>query len=237
MENKVWNIKDDSDLKQLEKIFFFLLLLFEDIFGEDTMHNENCIVYNDVNADCPMLIISENPIIIRLSQESTNYWAQCIFQLSHELCHYAIRQNKVDKAKTISWYEEIVCEAFSLYSLEYAYQKWDLCYLSKNNRTFYKSIGQYLDKEINNTGTDIFKLCVKNNFLNEYEKIVESSRETHRNERNSFYVEISLHPKDCKELCNYQNYICEDGITIDFEKWFSETKNSLIKSLWKIIYI
>lgn len=200
------------------------------------MNKETCIIFNDVNADCPEIIPNEKVIIIRLAQSSTNYWAQTIFQLSHELCHYVIRQHKMDKSFTLSWFEELVCESFSLYILRYASEHWHSCLLSKNSTSFYKSIGIYLDTELKRTGNNVLKECVKNKNLYSYEKIAQNQRETRRNERNQFFIDICHHPKDMKELCNYQQYICEDKVTIDFEKWYSETNNILVNALWNIIY-
>ena len=105
----------------------FLLIEYVRIFGEDTLYAEKCLIYNDPEAECPMLIINAIPIQIRLAQSSLNYWAQTIFQLSHELCHYCIRQRKDNKNYTLSWFEEIVCEAISLYFLKWAADNWNKC--------------------------------------------------------------------------------------------------------------
>lgn len=236
LENKIWFFDNENGSKPIEKIFYFLLIHYEDIFGKDKMNSEPCYIYNSVDADCPMLITNRENLIIRLAQSSTDYWAQTIFQLSHELCHYAIRQYKKDKLFTLFWFEEIVCEAFSLYVLKYACENWYRCLLSEININFYESIGKYLDNELNDTGSNIFKEYVKKGDLFAYEKIADSQRETHRNERSLFYIDICYNPKETKELCNYQEYVCEDNATIDFERWYSETNNVLVKALWDIFY-
>ena len=117
---KNWIVAECDNKKNIKAILDFLLPRFIEIFGMETMGIENCIVFNDNNADCPMLITSINPPIIRLAQKTMDAWAQTIYQLSHEMCHYAIRQHKKDKEFSLKWFEEITCEAASLYFLQYA---------------------------------------------------------------------------------------------------------------------
>ena len=112
------------------------------------MNAEKCIVFNDPTSECPMLIINTNPVMIRLAQSSTSYWAQTVYQLSHEICHYAIRQGKANKDYTLSWLEETICEAMSLYMLQYSAEKWCKCPLSQRAPQFSKSITAYLVNEL-----------------------------------------------------------------------------------------
>ena len=102
-----------QDTNNTELVLSFLLEEFSRVFGCEIMTNENCIVYNDPCSKYPMLITNIAPVHIRLSQNDLNAISQTIYQLSHELCHYAIRQRKANKSFTLSWFEEIVCEAAS----------------------------------------------------------------------------------------------------------------------------
>ena len=94
METSTWIVQNDVGVEYLVEIMRFLIPEYVRIFGRDKMYGESCIVYNDTEAECPMLITNLAPVRIRLAQESLSYWTQTIFQLSHEMCHYVIRQNK-----------------------------------------------------------------------------------------------------------------------------------------------
>jgi hypothetical protein len=101
--------------KYMRPLFDFILKFFIEIFGEEIMFSEPCVVYNDPSEDVPMMIINYDPIKIRTNAKSLNHWAQYIYYLSHELTHYAIRQQKKDKTTIVKWFEETVCEALSMY--------------------------------------------------------------------------------------------------------------------------
>ena len=118
-----WTIQKAERSDQATSILLFLLEEFSRLVGADIMFREDCVVYNDPHADCPMLIINTLPVHIRLVQCNYLYWTQTIYQLSHERCHFAFRQCKENKKFTLRWFEEIVCEAMSLYALDYLRHK------------------------------------------------------------------------------------------------------------------
>lgn len=232
MNDSIWKVQQAQDSVYLASILKFMLPEYERIFGENTMFNEECIIYNSQQADCPMLITNSIPLRIRLAQKSLSYWAQTIFQLSHELCHYAIRQSKIDKDFTLSWFEEIVCEAMSLYLLHWSAEHWERCELFKLNPNFRNNIGDYLNEELKKTGTDEFQKCTTIKKLKKYD--AEERRETHRNERNSLYFEIINNPLLYRIVCEYQKYVSNNRIMIDFEDWEKHSSNQLIRFLHKM---
>lgn len=235
MNKNVWSIVVSENSESLHALFNFLMVEYCKIFGIDTMTNEPCIIYNDVNANYPMLIINRNPIRIRLAQKSLTYWAQTIFQLSHELCHYAIRQHKDDKNFTLSWFEEIVCEAMSLYALQFASKNWNQCKLSEYSLTFSSAISDYLKDELSEPGTELLHRCTTVELLKEYETLHSGERETHRNERNALYNAISICPNNCRYFCDYTKYVDGgDSVTIDFFKWETDNPCQIIKVLHKL---
>lgn len=109
-----WLIQRCEGAEYLDSLLEFLLPEYIRIFGQDIMTTTPCIVHNDPDSECPYFHHT-TPLKIRLSMSELSYWAQMVYQLSHELCHYAMYQTKQDKTKTLSWFEEIVCEAMSLY--------------------------------------------------------------------------------------------------------------------------
>ena len=134
-----WTVQNAEHSEHGVYILAFLLTEFARLFGPDVMFNEDCIVYNDPSSECPMLIINTTHVRIRLSQPNYSYWCQTIYQLSHEMCHYAFRQRKINKEFTLSWFEEIVCEAVSLYFLKYASERWSNCQLSQWSPSFFQN--------------------------------------------------------------------------------------------------
>ena len=230
-EPSIWKIQNCNGADYLVALLQFLLTEFSRIFGSGTMFAEECVVFNDQGADCPMLIINLTPVRIRLAQPDLSFWAQTIFQLSHELCHYAIRQHKINKEFTLSWFEEIVCEAMSLYALQWSAENWKDCSLSLMNPQFSNAIKRYLEEELKAEGNDVFQKCETFEMLVHYEKEHSTDRPTHKNERNQLYFEIAKNPAYCLCVCDYHRYIEKNGITIDFERWEMDNPCALIKFL------
>ncbi len=229
MSVSVWSIRQSEGSEYLVSILKFLLPEYIRIFGLNTMNSESCILYNDPQAKCPMLITNSNPIMIRLAQKRLSYWAQTIFQLSHELCHYAIRQSKFDKDFTLLWFEEIVCEAMSLYALHWSAEHWVDCELSKLSPKFSDSIREYLENNLKLMGTEGFKMCTSIAALKSYR--ADSDREAHRNERNQLYYEVVKNPLACRCFCNYTRYVDINDITINFEEWEKDDTCPMIQFL------
>lgn len=230
-----WTVQKSDHCENTAFILAFLLEEFSRIFGSNVMTNEDCIVYNDILSQCPRFNHS-SPLSIRLHQKSLTFWSQTIFQLSHEMCHYAMHQTKENKDITLSWFEEIVCEAVSLYALEYASKEWSKCALSQYNFDFAINHRTYLDNELKCEYNDDFKLCDSIEKLKKHEeqKMPENQRATHATERNMVYAAISKNPLELRCVLNYTKYIESNGVTIDFNKWLQEDSSNLLQELKKI---
>ena len=234
MMSRIWSIQHADHSQDACCILAFLLVEFARLFGCDIMFNENCLVYNDPKADCPMLITSDNlHLRLRLAQPSFSYWAQTVFQLSHEMCHYAFRQRKINKEFTLCWFEEIVCEAVSLFSLEYATNNWRHCRLATCSPGYSESLNAYLENERTKPYTDEFKQCNTIEKLAAYEqqRIAEERRETHLLERNAIYDQLSNNPLELKFVVNYTQYVGVNGVVIDFDRWIQDNPCKLLQRL------
>lgn len=231
--NGNWMVQIAEHCEDACSILRFLLEEFERLFGHDVMFNEDCVVYNDPQSECPMLVTNYLPIRIRLSQESFSYWAQTIFQLSHEMCHYAIRQRKVSKNTTLSWFEEIVCGGVSLYALEYASGNWSRCGLSQSSPTFFRAHKAYLENEIGKATANGLKRCDTVEKLMSYEnqRLAETCREGYGAERVFVYSAISMHPAEVKSVLDYTKYISSNGVTIDFDRWILDNPCTFLRKL------
>lgn len=229
MSNTIWSVQPGHESVYLDGILKFLMIEYVNIFGKELMNNEKCLVYNDSHASWPMLITNSEPIIIRLAQPSLLYWSQTIFQLSHELCHYAIRQSKKDKSYTLSWFEEIVCEAMSLYALHWSSEHWKNCVLFQMNKGYGDDIRKYLYNEVRINGTGEFQKCTSIEKLQQY--TADDNRIGHRDQRNQLYYEICKDPLLCRCFCDYQEYLNKNRYTIDFETWEKNDTNLLVPFL------
>ena len=204
----------------LESILDFLLSIFCNIFGNNVMHGENCIVFNDPNTSCPKFIHSHPARTIRLHVSSLNLWDQVIYQLGHEMCHYALHQHKGGDNYTLKWFEEIVCEAISLYILKYSKDNWKKCRLSRLNVKYWISIAQYLVKQKNGNGNAVLENIHTLDDLRRFNSQCENIREDHHFECNSLYESIKLNPSKIRFLVDYPQYLMPpERLLLDFEKW------------------
>lgn len=228
MDNQIWTVEAvGNDRCYLEALLELLLHEYAQIFGEKTMMAERCSVYNDPKASVPMLVLNETPIRIRLAQYGgLGLWAQTIFQLSHELCHYAIRQNKQDKGYCLSWFEEVLCEAMSLYALHYSSEHWEACVLHAMNAGYSGGLRRYLDDEL-------LKPCPLENpsfdSLQEYEDTYYDHRDLNRVKRNELFCAIKEQPLLARHFQEYPAYLVPpQRLLIDFDRWEREKPNPLL---------
>ncbi|WGZ94185.1 MAG: hypothetical protein QJT81_20770 [Candidatus Thiothrix putei] len=85
----------------------------------------NIIVRNDKSGPISLYEKSPNDEYIVLLNVNGRYWAQLAYQFSHEMCHlmsnYDLAPNNITRQQ---WFEESLCEAFSLFALEKMAQQW-----------------------------------------------------------------------------------------------------------------
>ncbi len=214
MQGKKFKVKSESG--DIQEILSFVLVIFNEVLpiaGE-----EECIVFNDSSAECPMLITNKKSLEIRLNVEEESKWNQVIYQMSHEIMHYALRQKREKKGEILSWFEETLCEAFSLYTMSIAMTKWKICSFYKLNKNYYKYIGSYFNKELNKKGDKISE-CVTLDCLREIDKEAETHREWRYDIRNAVFELFKVYPKGIAEILDYSEYVEEDMLTINFYKW------------------
>ena len=233
MNNK-WKIAFFDGSDSVKELHGFLQPEFCRLFGPDVMTNETCVVFNDPTSECPMLITNKTPVMIRLSQVRPNCWAQTVYQLSHEMCHYAFRQKKADKDFTLKWMEETICEAVSLYALEYCAQNWNKCLLAKRDLGYSRALVSYLCDELLREYKNGLMACRAIEQLEAIEKDADEKREERRRERNELYYAISRNPTECIHLLDLYQYVNQDKLTINFEAWEKDNPATLIRYLGRI---
>ena len=117
----------------------------------------------------------------------------------------------------------------SLYALRWAADNWDNCALCARNPNYDISIKEYLNEQLNLNCSDGLAQCTSIEGLKNY--IANENRISHRKERNYLYRAIEEDPLRCCCFCDYQKYIDENMITIDFDKWEQKDNNPLIRVL------
>ena len=216
-------------------ILSFLLEEYCCIFGFDKLNTHDVVIFNDPSAPCPRFIIA-SPLRIRLAQKGLDRWSQTVYQLSHELCHLALHTAKENKNLWLSWFEEPLCEAVSLYALWYSSRNWKRCALSKNAPRFGRHHKTYLDDTLAERVSSGLWQCNTVEKLRAYESVrtSEKAREGHRAERNYLYQAILNDPLSLKSALNYSKYLREDRLTIDFDRWQREDSSPFLGALREI---
>lgn len=76
-------------------------------------------------------------------------WSKLSYQFSHELCH--VLTNHQNKSGENQWFDESLCEAMSLYSLDEMSVKWRTNPPYENWKGYAKSLQKYLEKYLHET--------------------------------------------------------------------------------------
>lgn len=214
----------------MEPLFRFILKLFTEVFGTELLEKESAILYNDKLAPCPMLVINQAPIAIRTCVEDLCYWSQFIYQLSHELMHYTIRQYRSKDSGKVKWFEETICEAVSLYILQRSGEKWSECAVSDGNLSYAKHLREYLINEYNHTGESILEKCHTISALQTINATCEKQRTERSLERNYLYKLFYSQPSLLPIVAQYSRY-AKDNLLLDLSKWECDVGGEYISNL------
>lgn len=192
--------------KQYLSVMKMLIIdLFQDVGAK--FDYERLVIVKNTNESFP-IFFSEGRIIM-LSVKKFSYWCQLIYQLSHELTHAFIYFNNKDSAKKIKWIEETICEAVSLYFLNYFSINWNNCILSHNDPNYKKCIYDYLYNEVNKKEKETIKNTYTKyanwDMLNEK---AEEKRDDRALDRNNLYR--CINKTNLLGLLNYRDYV-KDG--------------------------
>ena len=203
-------------------LFKFVLPMFETIFGQAVMANERCAVYIDMNsATAPVTAFVPTRII--LNTESGRF-SKVIFQLAHELTHYAVRQNTGYQYTNcaIAAFEEPAAEAMSLYILKLCAERWINCDLFQYNLDYAKHFETYricIYNKVN--GVNPNNYCEWTSICNGFtgSLISDSQRPNVSTMRNTLYDTFVQFPADIGLFIKYPSYMR----SVPFEKLIDET--------------
>ena len=195
----------------------FVILLSQELLGIKDDGIKSLLILETNNIDVPMYIKEQQLII--LSVEDTSYWCQVVYQLSHELCHMYIQKNN-QETEFIVWFEETLCEAFSLLVLEECSKRWMNCELSKVNPGYDISINGYLLDLLKKEPGNGLSSCKTIEDLRKINNESERKRDERTAERNLIYYAMRKYHIDLPIILTYRNYILPpEKLLIDFSKW------------------
>ena len=221
-DSKAWVlIKSTVDeQKYMEPLFDFVFEQFCAIFGIEYMNGEPCVVFNAPDSACPRLIFN-TPLCLRTHSKALTRWAQYIFQLSHELTHYAIRQFKEiqNKENGVWWFEETICEAMALYIVKCSGERWHECKLYSINPNYGQALIDYYKDEYEDTAESILNKCSTLSELQEIEDACQKkeSRPGRSIHRNYLFDTFVANPTCIAQLVRYPLFM--RGLVIDFREW------------------
>lgn len=115
---------EDANIKDVRAVLESASSVISAYTGSRTL--DNIIVRNDERG--PISLYKRGPdneYIVFLDVKG-RYWAQMAYQFSHEACHllsnYDLSPNNVTRQQ---WFEESICEAFSLFTLKRMAEQWE----------------------------------------------------------------------------------------------------------------
>lgn len=247
--NDNWYYSTDSGEKDkyIEGIFSTLYPQYSAIFGEAAMSYKPVIIYASSAASNPKTSPYDGYTMITLSLKDTGLWSKMIFQLSHEMTHYAFYSltpnatvEKGDWDDMFSqWNEEIICEAMSLYMLDHMSKNWAECPLSTHNRTYGSSVGKYLEDAYNeHKGNALLSGSspLSGKDFKALSDAANKDRARHGAETNYCYnLYMKYGNKVIGEVLTMYRYYDPKYDTIDFESWEKETQyTDFVKELSRI---
>lgn len=214
------NYKSD----ELKKLLDFILIEYELLFSKEILCKSKCTILNYVNKGYAQYIHSKTPQEIHLDVTSYDYYNWTTYQISHELLHYIFHQTS-NGLPILSWFEETLCEAFSLYILNFCSEKWSDCEISKKYPNYNINMSSYLSRELDKFPNYGLRSCINLNDLRYIDSISESNRSERLLERNYVYTLFRKYRNNIHLITNYRKYVIYD-VFIDFDKWIKDTNNN-----------
>ena len=181
-----------------------------------------CYVEINTSLDAPHYINSAKQSSghhVELTVSNFNLWNQMLFQLAHEITHCFIFCNNQSDAHSISWVEETICEAMSLFFLKLSSQNWSRLPLYKINPKYARQfITPYMENEIEkDAGADKLGSCASYDELLHIEMTSQSNREYRHDETVKLYELIKKN--DIAGLIKYRDYALANKRLLDTEAY------------------
>lgn len=186
---------------------------------KDTMHGcpQFCSKLQNPYLPCDLIIVD---------MESLDRWNQFVFQFSHEYTHYIIHCANDSQEQRSSWVEETICEAVSLFFLQYFWANWTQCELYNWDPGYCKYFKSYLESRLNTPGNHRLGQCYDVEELKAINQTSQDCREDRAEEMHSLYKMIRL-VEDIEGLVHYKDFVVPETILLDTSKYRDAYPNSL----------
>lgn len=107
---------------------------------------ETIIVRNDPKGPISLYQRGEGDEYIVLLDVKGRYWSQLAYQFSHEACHLLSNYDLApDNVTRQQWFEEALCEAFSLFILKQMAKQWEEAPPYPNWKSYAPELQRYVD--------------------------------------------------------------------------------------------
>ncbi len=114
-----------ADLKDVQAVLNSTSAVLTPYLAGRTL--SNIIVRNEEKGPISLYERGPNDEYVVVLDVKGRYWAQLAYQFSHEMCHllsnYDLAPNNITHQQ---WFEESLCEAFSLFALEQLADQWEV---------------------------------------------------------------------------------------------------------------
>lgn len=232
--------EDQFSYSTMERFFGYTRLFIAKALGiQSSIVRTNTLLYNTTkeqpyplfmprreNIPATLLDVCSYPVsnAIRTTIPALDLLANYIFQMSHELTHLIIDTCKLDyvsswEERHVSWFEETICEAMSLFVLHQAYKHWSSSPFYQETPDYDRSLQKYLEKEVSTKAGWALKQCTTISDLVIVSQNASNKRGDRIEERNRLYSLFLNNPRMIKSIKNYPRHVCSDGVLINFEQW------------------
>lgn len=171
---------------------------------------------------CPK---SQNPQnqydIIILNVKNYTYWAQVIYQLSHEITHCMVHILSQDGTNSTPWIEETICEAMSYYFLCLFSEEWSKCELARERQDYSTSIAEYLCNCLKENVNHRLGMARDVSELIEINNTAQDCRIDRKAEARELFNIIKANPDNILGLMKYRDFIIDNTVLLNTESYRS----------------
>ena len=118
--NKNWKVAFSDDLIEQNDFLYVVNDLLDEFTKFIPIDSKRLMMIHRWSAGYPLY--SFDKINIFLDVAGATYWAQIVYQLSHELCHYSIETGI--QSSNLKWFEEVLCDLVSHFFLIKMRDRW-----------------------------------------------------------------------------------------------------------------
>ncbi len=141
--------------ENIAQILFSVIGEFENVLGIERLNSKKVLVLNSKlnpeNLDVPIFYKRPDKDfnLIFLATED-NFWAQYIYQFSHEYCHHTINGDFNENSDRFGWLEESLCELSSLFIIRRMSKTWRIKPPYPNWSDYSSKLADYANEMISN---------------------------------------------------------------------------------------